>query len=143
MTQALTLHHIPRVGIGIIVLQNDKILLGQRKGAHGSGFYSPPGGHLEYKETVSACACRELQEETGLTALAMKLGPWTEDLIENDRHYISLFVFVKKFEGTLSVLEPHKCESWGWYGWKELPVPLFKPLASLIEKVGIDGLACF
>ena len=43
----------PRVGIGVMI-QNEEgeILLGLRKGSHGAGEWSFPGGHLEMGETV-------------------------------------------------------------------------------------------
>ncbi len=52
-----------------------EILLGQRKGAHGAGTWATPGGHLEFGESVKACATRELLEETGLKPLSFRLGP--------------------------------------------------------------------
>jgi 8-oxo-dGTP diphosphatase len=64
----------PRVGVEIIVVKEGKILLGKRKGAHGSGCYSPPGGNLECKETVETCAKRELDEETGLISFIDTVG---------------------------------------------------------------------
>lgn len=56
----------PKVGVGVIVLKEKKLLLGQRKGSHSQGEWAPPGGHLEFGEEVAACAKRELLEETGL-----------------------------------------------------------------------------
>lgn len=42
---------LPRIGIGVIILNKDgKILVGKRKGSHAQ-FYSIPGGHLEVGET--------------------------------------------------------------------------------------------
>lgn len=129
----------PRIGVGIIVIKEGKILLGKRKGAHGSGCYSAPGGHLEFKETVETCAKRELYEETGLIPLSIQLGPWTEDIMDQ-KHYISLFTIVTEFEGELQLLEPDKCDGWGWYSWDELPMPIFSPLTSLIKSFGLEKL---
>ena len=123
---------IPRVGVGVCVVQEGEVLLGKRKGAHGAGEWSFPGGHLEFGETVEECAARELSEETGLKTLSLKLGPWTSDIIEETKHYITFFVFVTQFEGELQLLEPHKCEGWQWFEWDHFPAPLFPTIRSFM-----------
>ena len=40
----------PKVGMGVFVLKDGKILMQRRKGAHGSGTWCLPGGHLEFNE---------------------------------------------------------------------------------------------
>ena len=55
-----------KVGIGIMIFKNGKILLGKIKGSHGEGEYAFPGGHLEYMESVKEGALRELEEECGI-----------------------------------------------------------------------------
>lgn len=130
----------PKVGVGIAVMKEGKILLGRRKGAHGSGAWSFAGGHLEYGEDVEACAKRELEEETGLKAVSLRLGPWVNDVIEEGKHYITLFVFVDQFEGTPELKEPEKCEGWQWFDLHALPTPLFPPVSSLIKKIGLHEL---
>jgi len=130
----------PLIGVGVGVIQGDQVLLGKRKGAHGAGHWSFAGGHLEFGESVEECAMRELAEETGLKALSLKMGPWTNDLIEDTKHYLTLFVFVHQFEGDLQLLEPDKCEGWKWFSWDALPSPLFVPVQSLIQKVGLTKL---
>jgi len=57
---------VPRVGVGVIIMRGDKVLLGKRKGSHGSDSWSFPGGHLEMYESFFDCAERETMEETGL-----------------------------------------------------------------------------
>jgi 8-oxo-dGTP diphosphatase len=125
----------PKVGVGVAVRHKNKLLLGKRKGSHGSGDWSFPGGHLEHGEDVSECARRELFEETALKALSIELGPWVSDIIDG-KHYITLMVFVDQFEGELQCMEPEKCEGWHWIAEDELPSPLFPPIQSLIEKIG-------
>ena len=56
----------PRVGVGVFVVQQGKVLLGLRRGSHGSGTWGSPGGHLEHGEAILDCARREVLEETGL-----------------------------------------------------------------------------
>ena len=129
----------PHVGIGVVVVKEGKVLLGKRINAHGAGTWAFPGGHLEHKETIAECALRELSEETGLKGLSLQFGPWTNDVID-EKHYVTLFVFIDHFEGDVHLKEPHKCQEWKWYDWNDLPSPLFPSIRSLILTMGIDGL---
>ena len=121
----------PNVGVGVVVLKDGKVLMGRRKNSHGSGFWAFAGGHLEYKETVEECAKRELFEETGLVATVIRRGPWTNDIIDETKHYLTIFIFVEEFTGDLSCKEPDKCEGWHWMSWDDMPEPLFPAIQSL------------
>ncbi len=117
----------PRIGVGVFVFKEGKVLLGKRKGAHGIGDWAPPGGHLEFGESIEDCAKRELYEETGLHALLVETGSWSNDVIDGNKHYITFFAVVNQFEGEPELLEPHKCEGWEWFSLDALPRPLFLP----------------
>lgn len=130
----------PKVGVGIAVTKLDKVLLGKRKGSHGAGYWSFPGGHLEYGETPVECVRRELREEAGIEPQSIFSGPWTNDVIEGTKHYVTLFMFVPEFSGTVQLLEPDKCEGWEWFAWEELPSPLFLPVRTLVETFRIDQI---
>ena len=121
----------PKVGVGVLVIDGRSILMGKRHASHGEGKWATPGGHLEFGETAETCAARELYEETGLKALSIRKGPWTNDVIDGNKHYITIFMIVDKFEGHLENKEPHKCEKWEWHPWDDLPDPLFDPVHSL------------
>lgn len=124
-----------------MVIKDGKVLLGKRKGSHGASMWATPGGHLEYGESIEACAERELREETGLIATSLITGPYTNDLISpENKHYVTLFVFITDFEGELKCLEPNKCEGWEWFDWDALPNPLLSPLETLISEFGVDNL---
>jgi 8-oxo-dGTP diphosphatase len=129
----------PKVGVGIILVQDGKTLLGKRKNSHGEGQWAQPGGHLEAGESLEACVRRELLEETGITPLSFRQGPWTNDIMET-KHYVTLWVFVHHFEGTPQLMEPHKCEGWEWFGWNEFPEPRFLSTENLIRHVGTEEL---
>jgi 8-oxo-dGTP diphosphatase len=124
----------PGVGVGVIIIKDGKVLLGKRKNAHGDGTWCCPGGHLEFKEDIEACAHREVFEETGLRIKNIKMGPYTNDKFEKEgKHYVTLFVIAEYKSGELELKEPEKCERWGWFTWDDLPEPLFLPTVNLVN----------
>ena len=56
----------PRVGVGAVVLDGDRVLLIQRGGTTLPGKWSIPGGLVELSETTREAVCREISEECGL-----------------------------------------------------------------------------
>ncbi|MDZ7631078.1 MAG: NUDIX hydrolase [Gemmatimonadaceae bacterium] len=121
-----------RVGVGVIVCRDNRVLLGRRSGSHGAGTWALPGGNLEFGESVERCALRELREETGMVAASIRQAQFTVDYFaEHDRHYVTLFVEALGTLGDPQNLEPEKCAGWEWFSWDALPRPLFAPLDSL------------
>lgn len=57
----------PFVGIGIVVIKDDRVLLCRRGKPPNVGSWTLPGGAQDVGETCEAAARRELLEETGLT----------------------------------------------------------------------------
>jgi 8-oxo-dGTP diphosphatase len=132
LTQA-TVQNRPLVGVGVIVWKNDKILLGKRTVEHGFGFYSLPGGHLEYGEEVLNCAHRELLEETNLKIEHPILAGYTDDIHLTGKHYVTIYIEGDYVAGELKNMEPHKVENWDWYPPNNLPQPLWSPIKTLIR----------
>ncbi|MFO7559722.1 MAG: NUDIX hydrolase [Desulfobacterales bacterium] len=125
----------PYVGVAAIVVRDQKVLLGKRKNSHGSGSWQFPGGHLEFKEEIKACAAREVLEETGIHIKNIRLGPYTNDMFEaENRHYITLFVIADHDVGEAEVREPDNCEKWGWFEPGRLPEPSFLPIQNLLKQ---------
>ncbi|MEK6852631.1 MAG: NUDIX domain-containing protein, partial [Nanoarchaeota archaeon] len=82
-----------RVGVGIIIRKNGKVLVGKRLAELGIGSWGFPGGHLEHKESFEACAIRETKEEAGISIKNLKLGPVTNAYFkELDKHYITVYI---------------------------------------------------
>ena len=122
----------PKIGVGVCVIKEGKVLLGKRLNAHGQGTWAFPGGHLEFGETVANCASREVAEETGMKIANIRRGPYVEDFfLSEGKHYITLILIADWQAGEPIVLEPHKCEEWRWFEWDQMPSPLFRTFESL------------
>jgi 8-oxo-dGTP diphosphatase len=123
----------PRVGVGVMVFRNEKLLLGKRKGSHGAGQFATPGGHLEYMESFEACAKREVKEETGMEITDIKFLCLVNLKEYAPKHYVHIALTAQWVEGEPKVLEPEKCEGWDWYDLGNLPKPLFGTYSQQLE----------
>lgn len=127
-----------RVGIGIMIFKDGKILLGKRKNAHGAGQHAFPGGHLENMESFGVCALREIAEECGIEVVNLRFQFLANVKTYAPKHYVHINLIADWKSGEPQILEPEKCENWGWYDINNLPELLFStvPLAVEAYKTG-------
>jgi 8-oxo-dGTP diphosphatase len=119
--------------VGVLIFKDGKILLGKRKGSHGNGEYSCPGGHLEFGESFEECAERETLEETGVKIKNIKFQ-CVSNIFRHENRQDVLVSFVADWEsGECKIMEPEKCDGWGWYDFDNLPSPLFYPSELIID----------
>ena len=116
----------PKVGIGVMIFKDGKILLAMRRGAHGAGEYAFPGGHLEYMESFEDCARRETAEECGIEIDNIRFQLLANVIPYAPRHDIYISLVADWRAGEPRVLEPDKSESWWWYDLDHLPQPMFE-----------------
>lgn len=124
----------PRVGVGVIIRRDDQVLLVRRKSVHGSGTWSTPGGHLDPGETLEECAAREAVEETGIEVENVRFRAITNDVFADEAlHYLTVWMEAECRSGEPELRATHEMSDVGWYSRDQLPSPLFRPLANLLE----------
>lgn len=113
----------PRVGCGVAILRDGRLLLMRRGREPEAGCWSLPGGKVDPGEPTETTARREIMEELGLA-----LGPLellcVVDLILPDQHWVSPTYLARSFDGEPTLLEPEKHTGLGWFGLDALPEPL-------------------
>jgi 8-oxo-dGTP diphosphatase len=70
----------PQLAVSAAIFRDDRILLVRRARAPGKGFYSLPGGRVEFGESLHAALHREVDEETALAIEIVGLAGWREVL---------------------------------------------------------------
>jgi 8-oxo-dGTP diphosphatase len=68
----------PQLAVSAAIFRDGKILLVRRARSPAKGFYSLPGGRVEFGETLHAALNREIGEETGLKVEILGLAAWRE-----------------------------------------------------------------
>jgi 8-oxo-dGTP diphosphatase len=68
----------PQLAVSAAIFRDDKILLVRRARSPAKGYYSLPGGRVEFGETLHAALHREVDEETALKIEIIGLAGWRE-----------------------------------------------------------------
>jgi len=68
----------PQLAVSAAIFRDDRILLVRRARSPAKGFYSLPGGRVEFGETLHAALHREVDEETSLRIVIAGLAGWRE-----------------------------------------------------------------
>ncbi len=68
----------PQLAVSAAIFRDGKILLVRRARSPAKGFYSLPGGRVEFGETLHAALHREVDEETALKIEIVDLAGWRE-----------------------------------------------------------------
>lgn len=99
----------PRVGCGVAILRDGKILLIHRLREPEAGTWSLPGGKVDWLEKAAVAAMREVEEELGIQ---VTLGPLIGVLDMIDRagrfHWVSPIGRAADVVGESRIMEPHK-----------------------------------
>ena len=123
----------PKVGIGVIVLRDGKVLIGERLSSHGAGTWQLPGGHLEFGETFEETARREVYEETGLKDIDIAGLVSVYNERDYGKHYINLSVLAHSDSGEPYAREPEKARNWSWVDPAKLPDSMYIASRKSIE----------
>ncbi len=131
----------PGLGVGIMIVKENKILLGLRNPdkvkasseLQGQGTWTMPGGKVEFMEKLVDAAKRELEEETSLKATRLDFLCISDDMTDT-AHFVTAGFIVREYTGEVKIMEPETILEWKWFDLNNLPSNLYKPSQKCIEK---------
>jgi len=114
----------PLIGVGSIIIENDRVVLVKRAHPPIQGQWCIPGGVLEVGELIREAAVREAHEETGLIVEPGELlGVFDRVLRDPDQrvqyHYVLIDFLCRRISGEL--LAASDAAEVRWFTRAELP----------------------
>lgn len=112
------------VGGGVLIFNKKKeVLLTRRYNTRNeAGWWSKPGGGIEYGERVVSAMKREIKEETGINIDIWGYLPHTDHIIKKDKQHWVAFNYLGDYKsGTVKNMELEKCDRLEWFDLKKLP----------------------
>ena len=117
-----------------MIFRDGKVLLVRRARSPAKGFYSLPGGRVEFGETLHAALHREVAEETALKIEIIDLAAWREVVpsATGEGHYL-IMSFAARWNGGEPVLN-EELDDYRWLAPDDAPGAL-KLTGGLLEVV--------
>jgi 8-oxo-dGTP diphosphatase len=108
----------PRVGVGAVILHEDKVLLVRRGKSPSYGKWSLPGGLVELGETTTEAIAREILEECGIKIRVVDVAGVITRVVKDDAdrvryHYV--LVDYLAYPDSLDVVAGSDAEEARWF----------------------------
>ncbi len=131
----------PLVGVGAIIIEQNRVLLVKRGHPPLAGEWSIPGGVLEVGETMRQAAAREAMEETSLTVEVRDLlGVYDRVLRDTDGrtryHYVLIDFLCKRVAGEARAAGD--ADEARWFSRAELAPLALSPDTIEVINLGFD-----
>ena len=123
----------PLPTVSVLVLDDNKVLLGKRLGEPGKNKWALPSGYVEFEEDFLSTAIREVKEETGLEIEVISILHVQSAFLPPEYHFLSMFLLAQEIGGSLNPGDD--MEEVRWFSVAEpLPEMAFAPDRDLIQK---------
>ncbi|MGD9316813.1 MAG: NUDIX domain-containing protein [Anaerolineae bacterium] len=134
-------HRNPAPTVSVLVVEGDRVLLGQRGGSPGKGTWSFPSGYVDYEEDFLTTAIRETKEETGLDVEVCSILNVVSSFVSPRFHFLGIYVLARVMGGELVAGDDLEAVAWFPFAGP-LPGMGFQEDVTILEMVkeGFAGL---
>lgn len=129
------------VGVGALVVKDDKLLLVRRAQDPGKGYWTNPGGYIEQLEGIHDTIQREVLEESGIEAVVKSVVAVRDQPRNIHNVYIA---FSMEYVGGEPTPDHLEVDAAGFYSLQEMETmnvaPFTRWLADVAVKAKTEGL---
>ncbi|MCK4968013.1 MAG: NUDIX hydrolase [Candidatus Aenigmarchaeota archaeon] len=123
----------PRLAVDGIITKNKEILLVKRNVYPFRGYWTLPGGHIEYGETVEQAIGREIKEELNLTIKIKQLiGIFSGPRRDPRYHLISISYWLQIISGNIRLNQ--EANQFAYFPLNKLPPKIGADHRQIIEQ---------
>ncbi len=126
------------IGCGALIIndKNETLLIKRNpKSQNEAGFWSKPGGTVEFNENVEDAVKREIKEELGVDIELVKFLGFTNHIIKSEnQHWVAFNYLAKIIKGEPKNLEIEKIEEIKWFNLSNLPLNLTQTTSEPIKE---------
>lgn len=124
----------PRVSVDILIIRNEKILLGllsDKWKYEGKSVWGVPGRDIRFGERIGDTVKRNIKEEFNCSVKKYEIICVNANYAFGN-HYIGIGV-VAEIDGTPKVLIPEDWKEWRWFERDEIPENMFPATKNLLD----------
>lgn len=130
------------IGVGALVVKDDKVLLVRRAQEPGKGYWTNPGGYIEQLEPIEETIVREVREESGVEARVKGIVALRDQPRSIHNVYIA---FEMDYVDGEPVPDEDEVDAAGFYSVEEMKAMNVAPFTQWLVDVALygsmDGLA--
>jgi len=91
----------PAPAVGVLIVEERKVLLGLRRNPPGQGKWALPSGYVEHDEDFVAAAIREVREETGLEIKVQAVIGVSSSFLSPQAHFLAVYLLARVVGGEI------------------------------------------
>ena len=124
------------IGVGGLVIRENKILLVKRAHDPGKGYWTNPGGYIEQFENIEETIQREVKEEAGITARVNRIVA----LRDLPRHIHNVYIaFTMDYINGEPVPDGIESDEAGFYTLEEIEQMNVAPFTRWLVKIAFES----
>lgn len=124
----------PAPAVSLLIVHDDQVLLGKRRGEPGRGKWATPSGYVEYEDDFLTTAIREAREETGLEVELESILNVLSSFLSSQYHFLAVYLLARVVGGELAAGDD--MEEVAWF-------PLSGPFPELAFVEDVDVLGTY